>query len=294
MKVIRKASYGLVGLFCGGIIAFFMLSIFFPAAKPLLTISNHQKETAKYKDVVQFTAVGDSLTEGIGDSTNSGGFVPLVANSLTEIYGINGVETHNFGVSGDRSDQILKRIKNDKKLQAAVKKADFITITVGGNDLMKTAKKDLLNNISQESFVKPMQTYQKQLAQMYTELRKLNASAPIYQVGIYNPYYLDFPEMTELQKIVDNWNDASAESVAKQKNAYFIPINDLIYKGSGQQSTATSTTTNNSESQTAASSTKNDLLYEQDHFHPNNLGYQIMANAVEAKLAETKKEWLYK
>ena len=67
------------------------------------------------KEVIHYTAIGDSLTEGIGDLTNSGGFVPIVADDLKEHYNLNGVQTDNFGKNGDRSDQILKRIKENLK-----------------------------------------------------------------------------------------------------------------------------------------------------------------------------------
>ncbi|MEO2748456.1 lipase, partial [Enterococcus faecium] len=36
------------------------------------------------------------------------------------------------------------------------------------------------------------------------------------------------------------------------------------------------------------------VLYEEDHFHPNNLGYQLMANAVRDQLIETQNQWLEK
>ena len=44
----------------------------------------------------------------------------------------------------------------------------------------------------------------------------------------------------------------------------------------------------------SSSGTKNNVLYEEDHFHPNNLGYQLMANAVRDKLIETQEQWLPK
>lgn len=69
------------------------------------------------KEVIHYTAIGDSLTEGIGDLTNSGGFVPIVADDLKEHYNLNGVQTDNFGKNGDRSDQILKRIKEKPEIQ---------------------------------------------------------------------------------------------------------------------------------------------------------------------------------
>ena len=51
------------------------------------------------KEVIHYTAIGDSLTEGIGDLTNSGGFVPIVADDLKNTT-TNGVQTDNFGKMG--------------------------------------------------------------------------------------------------------------------------------------------------------------------------------------------------
>ena len=78
----------------------------------------------KSKEVIHYTAIGDSLTEGIGDLTNSGGFVPIVADDLKEHYNLNGVQTDNFGKNGDRSDQILKRIKEKPEIQKGLASAD--------------------------------------------------------------------------------------------------------------------------------------------------------------------------
>ena len=34
-----------------------------------------------------------------------------------------------------------------------------------------------------------------------------------------------------MQTIIDNWNKATETFVKQQHNAYFIPINDLLYQG---------------------------------------------------------------
>jgi lysophospholipase L1-like esterase len=39
---------------------------------------------------------------------------------------------------------------------------------------------------------------------------------------------------------------------------------------------------------------KNNVLYDKDKFHPNNIGYQLMAKAVKDELISTKNEWLLK
>lgn len=301
MKQTKKANI-LLTIFLPILIAvvlFTGLSLLVPKAPPRL------KETAttrdsNLKEKIHYTAVGDSLTQGVGDQTDQGGFIPLVANQITDKYDLTSVETDNFGVSGERSDQIKKRIVNDEKLRKDLKSSDFITVTVGGNDLMKVIQNNIFG-LSIKKFNKPLKNYQKNVASLLEEIRELNPDAPIYVLGIYNPFYLNFPEITDMQTIVDNWNDGTKETVKDADNSYFIPINDLLYQGLDQKvgvTEATSDSVDASEKEKTDSSdlnvVKNDALYEEDHFHPNNIGYQLMANAVYDELVKTKNLWLVK
>lgn len=166
----------------------------------------------------------------------------------------------------------------------------MISLTVGGNDLMKVIKGDVFR-LTKDSFSRPLKNYQKEVEKLLKEIRKHNADAPIYVLGIYNPFYLYFPDITEMQDIVDNWNSGTEEVVKSEKNAYFIPINDLLYKGSGDEVGIVSSESTASSSE---QDIKNNALYEEDHFHPNNLGYQIMASAVRDEMAKTQDKWLKK
>ncbi|MGK4137299.1 SGNH/GDSL hydrolase family protein [Enterococcus faecalis] len=272
---------------------FTLLRVAIPKAKPLLKQEKVATTAQKnQKEVIHYTAIGDSLTEGIGDLTNSGGFVPIVADDLKEHYNLNGVQTDNFGKNGDRSDQILKRIKEKPEIQKGLASADVITLTVGGNDLMKVISSNIFD-LKVSSFNRPQKAYQRRVRRLLEEIREYNEKAPIYVLGIYNPFYLNFSEITEMQEIVDNWNQATEEMVQEQKRAYFIPINDLLYKGRGDEVGVTG-----DDSETTGSSASkedlNNLLYEEDRFHPNNLGYQIMAGAVRDEMVKTEKEWITK
>jgi lysophospholipase L1-like esterase len=274
---------------CG---TFFILMLAVPKAEPIFGLHTNQAAKNDNKEVIHYTAIGDSLTEGIGDLTNAGGFVPLVANDIQKNYQLNGVQTDNFGKNGDRSDQILKRVKKKKEIQKGLASADIITLTVGGNDLMKVIKGDVFN-LTENSFKKPLKNYQNEVAKLLTEIRKYNADAPIYVLGIYNPFYLNFPEITEMQEIVTNWNNGTEEIVKAEKNTYFIPINDLLYKGIGGEVGIVGESTSQTGSSSDAS-IKNDALYEEDHFHPNNLGYQVIAGAVRDEMLKTQEKWLPK
>ncbi|OTP12137.1 GDSL-like lipase/acylhydrolase [Enterococcus sp. 10A9_DIV0425] len=292
MKLAKRQWYLVLFPLVIAILVYGGLTFMIPKAEPLLkpTVST-QKETNQ-KEKLHYVAIGDSLTEGVGDQTKQGGFVPLVANDLKDRYDLTAVEIENYGVNGERSDQILKRVKKNEEIKKNIASADVITLTVGGNDLMKVIQNNLFG-ISIRSFDKPIKNYQKNVTSLIEEIRSLNQHVPIYILGIYNPFYLNFPEITDMQTIVDNWNEGTQTVVDREDNCYFIPINDLLYQGLNQEVGITAGTdqTNTSSS---SSGTKNNVLYEEDHFHPNNLGYQLMANAVRDQLIETQEKWLIK
>lgn len=242
--------------------------------------TKYAKSNLSHKKL-NYVAIGDSLTEGVGDKTLQGGFVPLLSHELNDSYDVN-VVSQNFGVAGNTSKQIYNQITKQNKIKKAIQKADLITLTVGGNDVMQVIRTKL-NNLSESSFEQPAKEYQKQLSAMFTYIRKQNKNAQVFVLGIYNPFYLNFPNIVQLQKIIDKWNEASQSIVKQQNKMYFVPINDLLYKGvSGSQGV----TERDKETETIT----NNALFEEDHFHPNNTGYQIMSDAVAKAYKEHKNE----
>lgn len=242
------------------------LILIVPNAKPLLKTP----ETEKNKEEISLLSIGDSLTEGVGDELKNGGYVPYLVKSIEEM-SIK-INYNNYGKSGDKVEDIIKRIENSEEIKNNLKKADIITLTVGGNDLMKVIKENILKNMTKETFEQPKEEYIENLKELYQLIRKYSDS-PIYHLGIYNPFYLTFKEIEEMQEIVDEWNDATI-SVIKEP-IYFIPINDEIYKGQGIEGKDI-----------------NDLLSKEDSFHPNNIGYQIISREFKIKIEETKAKWL--
>lgn len=275
----RKILQGLVFFFTSLLGFVFVFHVLVPSAQPVLTKADYQ--TRKVQQF-SYVALGDSLTQGVGDTTNQGGFVPLVAQSLTNEEGYQ-VDVKNFGVAGNTSNQILKRMKEQAEIADALSKADLMTLTVGGNDLRKVIL-DNITSLKISTFKKPSVAYSKRLVEIIELARKDNPDLPIYVLGIYNPFYLNFPEMTDMQTIVDNWNQTTQDTIAKFDKVYFVPINDLLYQGiDGQEGIV----------QTSGDEKKiiNDALYQEDNFHPNNTGYEIMKRAVLEKIRETKDKW---
>ncbi|KAF1306187.1 lipase [Enterococcus sp. CU12B] len=287
IKQLLMALLGVCLLIAG---TFLVLQLSVPKAGPRLEVAK-QKEEHNQKESIRYTALGDSLTEGVGDDTQKGGFVPIVANDLQSEFKLSRVDIENYGVAGERSDQILKRLNKEEAIQTNIAKSDIVTLTVGGNDLMKVINNNIFG-LSIKSFDKPIKKYQKQLTELLETMRELNPDAPIYVLGIYNPFYVNFPEITDMQTIVDNWNDGTEAVVDEMKNVYFIPINDVI--ASGLNGTTSSTQESSNSEGNDLNIVKNDALYEEDKFHPNNLGYQLMAKSVKAEITRTKEQWLLK
>nr|WP_225418434.1 SGNH/GDSL hydrolase family protein [Lacticaseibacillus daqingensis] len=235
---------------------------------------------------LKLTAVGDSLTHGVGDETNRGGYVGLIQTDL-EASGDYTVSTQNYGVTGDTSTQIQKRVDQQPKLQAAVRQADILTLTVGGNDLMHVLQNHFLD-ITKADVTKGNQAFQKHLTTLVTSLRKLNPTAPIYVFGIYNPFYVYFPQLTAMTDSVSAWNQATQKTLAQHANMYYVDIDSVLTKGGASTDTATK---NSLQKAIQGAKDANPLIFTQDHFHPNNAGYAKMTSQLWAVMQKSQKAW---
>ena len=275
---LKKMIQGLVFFSTSLLVFVYLFRALLPTASPRMTKAKPSTKEVTYT----YVALGDSLTKGVGDSTNQGGFVPILAQSLSneneaQYYAVN------YGVPGNTSAQILDRLEKQVDLQKDLKKARVMTLTVGGNDLRQVVV-DHLSDFSLSDIQKPLKTYTKNLKDIITKARKDNPHLPIYVVGIYNPLYLNFPELTTIQKAVDQWNQTTEKTTAQFDQVYFVPINDALYKGIDGKIGV-------SEVSDGKTTITNDALYEEDRFHPNNTGYEKMKQAILEKINETKKTW---
>lgn len=258
---------------------------------PTATSSKKTAQSAtKHKKTIRLVAVGDSLTEGVGDESE-GGYVGQIKQTLTKRQHVK-VKATNAGKSGDRSDQILARINKSKVLQRQIARADVLTVTVGGNDLLQTLEGSLTSNntAKNNSTVAKAQTaYAKKLTTLFDKLRSLNKSASLFVFSIYNPVYVNFPNVTSITHYVSQWNDQTQTTVSHYNLAYFMDINETMSHGQYKtaaaiaklKKSASSTTLTNLTSATqitnalAAKSKTNQLISTADNFHPNKKGYHV-------------------
>lgn len=256
---------------------------------------------------VNLTALGDSLTHGVGDTKKQSGYVGRIKTALAHKQGVT-VTTNNFGKTGDRSDQILARLQASKQQQQAVKHATVITLTVGGNDLMQTLQKNvvsLLTNNLAKVMPKAEKQYQAKLVKLLTAIRKYNQTAPIYVFSVYNPFYVYFPTLTDLTKYTNRWNNVTKTTLKRYTNTHFIDINGQLsqgqYNGKSKAKLEKTTYLNLSklssgklESLLANQKEKNNYLSSADHFHPNAKGYDYMARQLYRTMMQSEASWLLK
>ena len=210
-----------------------------------------------FREDLKIVAIGDSLTQGVGDETESGGFVGILDHTF-EDNKLN-VTIENYGKRGNRTDQLLKRLEN-KDIASSIGKADTVLITIGSNDIMKVVKSNF-TNLTLEPFQKEKEEYSKRLTAILHKINELNPDTQIYLIGFYNPFERPFGDIEELGMIVNNWNDVGRSVTEEFENVDYIPIADLFVQSDIE-------------------------LLDDDHFHPNTSGYKLIAQRILENLNE--------
>ena len=98
-----------------------------------------------------------------------------------------------------------------------------------------------------------------------------------YLIGLYNPYYVYFPEITEMQMIVDKWNEKTQSIVNETDNAVFLSISNLFNQSSESEGKENQLL---NDQNSDATKVVNPYLYEEDLFHPNRAGYELMSEGL--------------
>lgn len=198
-----------------------------------------------------FVGLGDSLTRGVGDATGLG-YLGNIENKLEAAYDIE-VKLDNFGKRGQRSDQLIKALEDEEVLDALAK-ADVIFMTIGANDVMQVFKNHFFH-LEIPLFEKQSEQFRDHLREIFLSIREVNRSAPIYMVGIFNPFIQYFADITEIEEVIRIWNETSADVVSQIGNSHFVSIHTIF---SGSEA----------------------VLLDDDYFHPNTNGYRLIADEI--------------
>lgn len=207
---------------------------------------------------INITAIGDSLTKGTGDSSGEG-YVKQVIALLKTKYPDTAVRLiNNLAVNGMKADQLAKLLETDKGYRYALRQANLIVFTIGGNDLFQIAAGA---SPSRMTGVLKLDKLQAELPQglmrldaITKRLNAINPNAHVVYVGLYNPFY-DIGDYREGSLQIQKWNEQAYALLHRYPNMSMAPTFDLF---------------ENTISRYLSS----------DHFHPNHVGYAQIAGRI--------------
>lgn len=206
-------------------------------------LPNLPVEADERKEEINLVVLGDSLSRGLGDSKGVG-YTGMLREAFQE-HGVKRVQLTNLSVSGATSSDLLEQLST-KGVLRVISQADLITMTIGGNDLFRGAED--LQEINLAKIEEGQTRFKANLDQILSTVRQHNKEAPIYLIGIYNPFG-DLEQAEQTTQIVMHWNYQAQLSTLAHHDVKHVPVAD-IFQGNLKE-----------------------LLYS-DHFHPNDEGYR--------------------
>ena len=203
------------------------------------------------------TAIGDSLTQGVGDETNRDGYLSTVKRRLSAMD--YKVRIENFGQRGFQTGQVIDRIKEESSVQRSLRRADIVLLTVGANDILQIVRDNILN-LDESAFDSEINDYEIRLRELIDLILSYNEDVEIFLIGFYNPFEGYFDEIEALEEILNDWNVTGEAVFESYQTGHFIPIHDLFQIDQVN-------------------------LLANDNFHPNETGYSLIgARVLEAIL----------
>lgn len=218
-------------------------------------------------DLVRYLALGDSLAAGVTPTKGiDKGYADYAAGYLQGEKMLESF-TKDFSMPGDRTDELLTKLTTSAQLQAAVQKANTITISAGANDLLKESKVDPVKKVLIIDETKVPATLQK-TALNYTlilqTINKLNPDAKVYVVGYYFPFpYIADEQKPKLIQLTQTLNK-TIELASVAQGAKFVSI----YEKFGND--------------------PKKYLPNPLDIHPNAEGYKVISEALLASFAEAQ------
>jgi lysophospholipase L1-like esterase len=200
--------------------------------------------------------LGDSLARGTGDE-NGRGFAGDVEDFLRRR---GKIELVNLGVNGAESDEV-RQAAESPNVRTLAASADWILVSAGGNDISHAVPRSMGPSAQTiEEIDRARQRYLANLRLILSALREANATAPIYLIGLYDPFGEEGAAARIGASVILSWNTAAQETVLSFPRVFLVPTFDL-FAGRPERLAG-------------------------DHFHPNRKGYEAIAQRIEQLLPE--------
>lgn len=140
-------------------------------------------QTSCFAESPVYVVLGDSIAKGTGiENPQSDCFGSLVASHF-------GFDYYNFGVDGDIAQDLLNYL-DDSEVQNAIIKADYISISIGGNDYLQNNVVGLAAGAFKGDYSKIemiLDEFYPIFSSIISKLKGLSPSAEILVQNLYNP-----------------------------------------------------------------------------------------------------------
>ncbi|CAH0232830.1 MULTISPECIES: GDSL-type esterase/lipase family protein [Peribacillus] len=214
----------------------------------VICFAAYELQASESEDVQRVMAFGDSLTYGKGDKDGEG-YIEGLEDELNNPQSEQKVSFWNYGIKGQETDGVMKQL-DDYRIKTKLDEADTFIVYIGTNDLINSNGGDL-EKISDRKIIEGKREYISHLKKITSTLIEANDKADILVVGLYNP----IKGNQKLEKHIRDYNLSIKGIADKDKRMLFIPTNDLFED-------------------------KKKTEYFSDKLHPNEKGYQLIANRV--------------
>ncbi|KQL55046.1 hypothetical protein AN964_17060 [Heyndrickxia shackletonii] len=201
-------------------------------------------------EFLRYCAIGDSLTVGIGSTYFIKGFITKYLWLLRRSQNLP-IVPYIYGRSGATTANILKMLQHPFVKEGIIR-SNIITITAGGNDLIDAAQV-FLKNKNEKDFFLAVEHGKKNLATIIDTILKMkNGGVPfiIRMMNLYDPF--------ENIPGTDKWVEAFNLGIEQLSSPPAIKVANVHDRFKGRT---------------------NELLAN-DHVHPNNRGYEVIADAL--------------
>ncbi|WP_053363057.1 GDSL-type esterase/lipase family protein [Bacillus sp. FJAT-27251] len=151
---------------------------------------------------IHHLALGDSVIHGFGANETENLVYKFSSQLGVEIN--KTVHYSNKGKNGLTSSELNRLVQNGV-FDEEIRNSDIITINIGGNDVLKLAKKqDFYTAI--KSFDTLQSSFASNLTEISAKIKKLNPHATIVFLELYNPLPVDHQIYNLADQLLPKWN----------------------------------------------------------------------------------------
>lgn len=224
-----------------------------------------------------YTALGDSLAYGTGVA-NGRGYVDAFKDHL-ESDNQTSVNLTNLGVPGWTSADLLSALKTNAIFRSAAAQADVITIDIGGNDLLRAvylyktgACGGKKNDKCLKSALKKLKSNWKKT---FTQVRKLRGKKPTV-IRTMNLYY----SSVDMDRNHDSFPGDKYTSDFEYFNPALLKANRYLVSAARKKMILTADVHAIFNGSSGIEDPQAKGYISIDGLHPNETGYQIMADSL--------------